>query len=224
MTRETYLQELWARLSNRMPRQELDNVMHYYEEYFDEAGPQQEAEVIAELGTPEHLAAQVMGDRFPEERQAAYGGPASYEPRQEHAPRGKWTGGQLAALICLSPIWAPVGLALLIVAFVLVVVLTVALFSIVLGFGAGGIGCVAGGLMVAVCGLSALFTPGVPTVIFFLGGGFVTAGLGLLLLLAAIWMAVAFAKATAAMWKGFCGGTAACFRLLFRRSGNEVAA
>lgn len=63
MDRERYLQEVWARLSNRMPRKDLDGIMRYYEEYFDEAGPQREAEVIAELGTPEELARRILEDR-----------------------------------------------------------------------------------------------------------------------------------------------------------------
>lgn len=63
MDRERYLQEVWARLSNKMPRKDLDSVMHYYEEYFNEAGPEREAEIIAELGSPEELAAQILGER-----------------------------------------------------------------------------------------------------------------------------------------------------------------
>lgn len=63
MDRERYLQEVWARLSNRMPRKDLEGVMRYYEEYFDEAGPQREAEVMAELGTPEELAGRILEDR-----------------------------------------------------------------------------------------------------------------------------------------------------------------
>lgn len=63
MDRERYLQEVWARLSNRMPRKDLEGVIRYYEEYFDEAGPAREAEVMAELGTPEELAGRILEDR-----------------------------------------------------------------------------------------------------------------------------------------------------------------
>ena len=186
MSRESYLQELWARLSNRMPRQELENVMRYYEEYFDEAGPGREAEVIAELGTPEHLAGQVMGDR-----PAAFREPAYDAPPQAYVPRKKWTGGKIALVICLFPIWLPlllalfaVGIALIVSVFALVISLTLGIFAAVIGIGAGGIGCVAGGFVAIGCGFSALFTPGLTTVMFFVGFGLLLAGLGILLLTA----------------------------------------
>lgn len=63
MDRERYLQEVYGRLSNKMPRKDLDSVMRYYEEYFNEAGPEREAEIIAELGSPEELAAKILGER-----------------------------------------------------------------------------------------------------------------------------------------------------------------
>lgn len=63
MDRERYLQEVYGRLSNKMPRKDLDSVMRYYEEYFDEAGPEREAEIIAELGSPAELAAKILGER-----------------------------------------------------------------------------------------------------------------------------------------------------------------
>ena len=51
MTREEYLAQLRALLTGRTPPDELERILAYYTEYFDEAGPQGEGRVIRELGT-----------------------------------------------------------------------------------------------------------------------------------------------------------------------------
>ena len=40
MTREEYLAQLRALLTGRTPPDELERILAYYTEYFDEAGPQ----------------------------------------------------------------------------------------------------------------------------------------------------------------------------------------
>lgn len=55
MNRLEFMKEL-ARLLDDLPREEKIEVLKYYNGYFDEAGPEQEAAVIEELGTPEEIA------------------------------------------------------------------------------------------------------------------------------------------------------------------------
>ena len=64
MTREDYLKELRLRLSHRMTMPELERMMGYYGAYFEEAGPQREAEIIRELGTPEELVRRITEGRI----------------------------------------------------------------------------------------------------------------------------------------------------------------
>ena len=52
MTRDEYLAQLRALLTGRTPPDELERIVAYYTEYFDEAGPAWEARVVRELGTP----------------------------------------------------------------------------------------------------------------------------------------------------------------------------
>lgn len=59
MNKEEYLNILRTELS-RLPREERDNVMEYYTEYFDEAGEDKVSDVIMELGSPYELAAKIM--------------------------------------------------------------------------------------------------------------------------------------------------------------------
>ena len=56
MSKETYLRFLRAYLINRLPIGEVEDIMAYYTEYFEDAGEGREAEVMAELGSPEQLA------------------------------------------------------------------------------------------------------------------------------------------------------------------------
>lgn len=59
MDKNAYLKELSRHLSRKMPEREREDTLRWYEEYFQEAGPEQEAEVIKELGSPETVARRV---------------------------------------------------------------------------------------------------------------------------------------------------------------------
>lgn len=61
MTRAEYLSELESHLIT-LPREERDMAVRFYEEYFDEAGPEQEQAVIEELGKPYQLARTIIGE------------------------------------------------------------------------------------------------------------------------------------------------------------------
>ena len=59
MDKNAYLKELSRHLPRRMPEQEREDTLRWYKEYFQEAGPEREAEVIEELGPPETVARRV---------------------------------------------------------------------------------------------------------------------------------------------------------------------
>ncbi|MDE7262507.1 MAG: DUF4097 family beta strand repeat-containing protein [Oscillospiraceae bacterium] len=59
MDKNAYLKELSRHLPRRMPAREREDTLRWYEEYFQEAGPEREAEVIEELGSPETVARRV---------------------------------------------------------------------------------------------------------------------------------------------------------------------
>lgn len=67
MNKETYLRFLRAYLTSRLPAGEVEDIMNYYTEYFADAGESREAVVMAELGSPEQLAKQILGERRQEE-------------------------------------------------------------------------------------------------------------------------------------------------------------
>ena len=58
MTRQEYMQQL-ATLLAAMPEAERRDALDYYEEYFDAAGPEKEAQTIQELGSPRNVAEKI---------------------------------------------------------------------------------------------------------------------------------------------------------------------
>lgn len=66
MNRKKFIEEL-AFLLQDIEDSEREEAMQYYEDYFDEAGPENEQQVIIDLGSPERVAAIIkagLDDRF----------------------------------------------------------------------------------------------------------------------------------------------------------------
>ena len=62
MTRDEFMKRL-EQLLAALPREERRDALDYYDEYFDAAGPEKEAETIAELGSPEEVARKILEDQ-----------------------------------------------------------------------------------------------------------------------------------------------------------------
>lgn len=61
MDKQHYLEELRTRLKG-LPQEEVDDAIHYCEEYFLDAGSDAEEQVIQELGSPFRFAAQIKAE------------------------------------------------------------------------------------------------------------------------------------------------------------------
>ena len=59
MTKVDYLAKLDKYL-RKLPKEDYQEAMDYFSEYFEEAGPENEAQVIAELGTPKEAARDII--------------------------------------------------------------------------------------------------------------------------------------------------------------------
>lgn len=59
MTKTEYLAKLTKYL-RKLPQKDYKEALEYFMEYFEEAGPENEAQVIAELGTPKEAAHEVI--------------------------------------------------------------------------------------------------------------------------------------------------------------------
>lgn len=59
MTREEYMRRLEHRL-RRLPKEDYNKAVSYFTEYFEDAGPDNEAQAIEDLGEPEMAADQIV--------------------------------------------------------------------------------------------------------------------------------------------------------------------
>ena len=61
MDKQTFLRRLEEGL-RQLPPEEREDTLAYHREYFQDAGPEQEAKVIQELGDPDLLARRLLSE------------------------------------------------------------------------------------------------------------------------------------------------------------------
>ncbi len=61
MNRDEYMRQMRHHL-RRLPKEDHDRAIEYFEEYFEEAGPSQEQQAVEDLGSPEAAADQIIRD------------------------------------------------------------------------------------------------------------------------------------------------------------------
>ncbi|AVK97563.1 DUF1700 domain-containing protein [Lysinibacillus sphaericus] len=165
MDRESYLKKLRGKL-RRLPAHELNAALVYYEEYFDEAGVENEQQVIQQLGSPSVVASQIMADFALKDLDAT---PASTKKNMTAI----W-------LIILAILSAPLSLPLLAVAVALIISVGAVIFSFVIAIVAMVLSIFFGGIVALISGVLVL-TEHWPTALLFIGIGLVVTGLGVLL-------------------------------------------
>lgn len=85
MTRQEYMQQL-ATLLAAMPEAERQDALDYYEEYFDAAGPEKEAQTIQELGSPQNVAEKIWEGAGAQPHAPAPGGEPEPKGRRGKSP------------------------------------------------------------------------------------------------------------------------------------------
>ncbi|MEY9970390.1 putative membrane protein [Lysinibacillus sp. RC46] len=169
MNRASYLKKLRGKLQ-RLPAHEIDAALAYYEEYFDEAGEENEQRVIQQLGSPSHVASQIMADYALKDLEATSNSNSNSTKKNMSAI---W-------LIILAIISAPLSLPLLVVAIALIFSFGAVIFSIIIAIIATVLGIFFGGIAALISGFFIL-TQDWPTALLFMGVGFIVTGLGILL-------------------------------------------
>ena len=91
MTRAEYLKELEANLVT-LPKEERDMAVEFYNEYFEDAGAENEQAVIDELGKPFNLARSIIGET------SAYNKSEVYIKYRESKPMPQNSTGVFASL------------------------------------------------------------------------------------------------------------------------------
>lgn len=193
MNRAEFIEKLRILLSD-IEESERAEALEFYEHYFDDAGAENEQEVIASLGSPEKVAKTIkegLGDaagdqgKFTENGYSGYGeeskAEVSYPEKQE---KGK---GKLILLLILAvfalPIIGPVLMGILGAIVSVIIAAAAILFALVVA----GIALLVAGAGIFAAALGTVFvTPMVGIILF--GMSLLTLGIGILVMVLGIWV------------------------------------
>lgn len=118
MDKKTYLTQLANHLKD-LPKEEFEEAMHYVEEYFAEAGEENEANVIEQLAPPLKYAAQIKAE-------ATIRSNRSYQQERSKTPA---TGIKAIWYIIAGIFALPLAFPIALLAFCLILTLVLLLFS-----------------------------------------------------------------------------------------------
>lgn len=199
MTKNEYIEKLKSCLT-ALPPNERGEAVSYYEEFFEEAGEENVDSVIAELGSPEKLAKNILSGQDSDE--AAWSEKSAEEPpaeiKNESSSEKKKSSGifkdnnltviAIVILVLTCPVWggATIGLVC-------------AVFGILIGVAAAVGALVLGGVTMTVYGFVSIFTTGEIMNLGFVGGGLILLAIGLFMLVPAKWL---YTKGVPAMFRG----------------------
>lgn len=185
MDRKSYMAELEKALKH-LPGTEREEALRYYEEYFEDAGPEREAEVIEELGSAREAASQILKE-------------VAIKRLDEPKHRAR-KGISTIWVVILALFAAPIGLPLLLVVLVLglaVVILVCAIFLVLIITGAVVLAVSVVGILAGIFFLPTQIANGLAI----LGASLFLTGMGLLFLLAGIYCCRMILKALAGLVK-----------------------
>lgn len=194
MNKTQYLLEL-RRLLASLPVLERERAIEFYNNYFDEAGEENEAAVIEELGPPARLARQIIeqtpADGYASPRNSVPAAPAcGAQGNAYSAPvQKKGMSGWLIALIIVVSL--PVTLPLAGAAIGLLGGLAGVLIGVAAGLFGVALALVLFGAALAVSAVMGAAASGVPAALCIAGGGLALIGLGLLCAFALVWLVIA---------------------------------
>ena len=171
MDRKEWLRKLQMELY-KLPRIEVDDALAYYTEYFEEAGPENEQEIIRELGNPSRVAAQIKADYAVRQLD-------DVKTYQENGQR-KTRVGLIVAAVIAGIFAAPIALPLAVMLAGLVIGLVALIGGLIVGLIALAAGGIIGGLATFIGGLANIATSGAGALII-IGTGLALTGAGLLL-------------------------------------------
>ena len=191
-----YLQALRAALAV-LPDDEINSAMRYYEDYFLDAGDENAAQVIEQLGPPEQVAEAILRDytgvarrrpeRFEEEKaQTVDGVPLGRDGKPLTRKKGinPW---MLACIVLLALIFGPIAITVIGAIILAVVGLIVGVAACVVAVPAATL--IGGGALVL---FSFLLWATPASALATLGAGLVVGAIGLLLVLLVIKLCILF--------------------------------
>lgn len=216
MNKYEFLAQLRNALSS-VPLEEREAAMSYYEEFFSDAGEENEQAVIASLGSPQELAQSIINENRKDSEQSVDSSPDgsgfnvnTFTPPPTPAQqKGGWTGGQIALIIVLLILSFPIWIGLVAALFGIIVGIFGALIGIIVAFGACAIAFFGAGIAAFV---TAPFSGAPALGILFIGLSLIFVGLFPLAV-------YPLCKLTVKLVQVCCKGIASLFRKLTGRKG-----
>ena len=191
MNRKVFMERLRECLAD-ISAEEREDALTYYESYFEEAGVENEAQVIEELGSPEKVAENIKRDLL-EEPQSSIQAPECMkkessedfssedfeknEQYEEYEQKDK--SGRIAMIIVIAvltfPIWITVAATL---------------FGLIVAAGgiAATVGLLISGVALIGMGIGGCISGSIAAGILVTGAGFFVMAIGILLLICVVWI------------------------------------
>lgn len=196
MNRIDFMAQL-KRLLTDLPESDRNDAIAYYNDYFDEAGPENESQIIQELGSPGKVAATIKAGMISAGNKAEYTETGYQDARtketeqvmveQYRDPQQKRGAGKWALIVILiifaSPVILGVGGGL----FGAIIGILSGIFGLVVGMLGGSVGFLVAGIAGIVTGIVETFTNPAAGLVM-MGGGMLSLALTLLLGSFGIWL------------------------------------
>ncbi len=225
MNREEFLRQL-EQLLTGISEEEKADALAFYRSYFEDAGEENEASVIAELESPQKVAESIRKNLGLDKNGGYYNTYANRDAEyyknvnrtiqnlsgQNREPKNNWSALTITVLVLTSPVWLTLLLVLLSVLLAVVAVL----FAVAIAALAVMAALVVTGFVLIGCGFASIPSGGAAIGIGLIGSGLLVLALGVLAVLLVVWVFGAFLP-----W-AFRGIAKLCRRLV--RRGKESAA
>lgn len=208
MNRIDFMNQL-ERLLQNISSGEREEALQYYNEYFNDAGEENEQAVIEALGNPAKVAENIKRDIFGngygdisyQKNTASERAVAEYQGTNEKGKDGsaaaehmepesgkKMSPGMVALIVVLCILASPVILGLLSAILGVIGGLVATWFSLILGFGITAVVLLAMLIILLISGIAGLFSS--PLIgLGLIGAGFLCGGIGILFLMLTVAMA-----------------------------------
>lgn len=197
MNKEEFLGQL-EQLLTGISEEEKADALAFYRSYFEDAGEENEASIIAELESPEKVAESIRKNLGLEKNGGYYNSFANRDAEyyrnlnntmqnigaEKKENKGNWTGLTIAILILTSPVW----FALLMTIAALLLAAIAVLFGVAISIVAVMASLVFVGFVLCGIGFGMLFSGAVAVGIALIGSGLIVLALGLLSVVLVVWM------------------------------------
>ena len=186
MNRIEFMAKL-SRLLEGIPEEDRLDALNYYNDYFDDAGSENEQKVIEELESPERVAMKIKADRGDSEQKEKNvyhdNGTYTYEDnaQKEENTDKPWTNRTLkivmiAAIIIIGcPVLIPLAIAVIAV----VAAVVIAAFAIFAAIAIVFLAAVIVGVILFCTGIGSLFGAGASVGLALIGVGLIAASVGM---------------------------------------------